>query len=317
HDWIPNKYGGNENLEAIEFLRELNTVTHNQHPGTMVMAEESTSWPQVTRPTWTGGLGFSMKWNMGWMHDILVYMSKDPVYRKHHHDQLTFGMLYAFSENFILPFSHDEVVHGKGSMLNKMPGDEWQRFANLRLLYTFMFTYPGKKLLFMGTEFAQGTEWNFNQVLDWYVLEYPLHQGVKELVKDLNHVYKAHPALYQHDFDHQGFEWIDCHDIDQSIISYLRKTENEKIIVVLNFTPIPRENYRVGVPEDGVYNEIINSDADQYHGSGVSNGPLRSEPVEWMNRPHSLSLRLPPLGCVVLKIEEAVKDIPSADDVTA
>jgi 1,4-alpha-glucan branching enzyme len=246
-DWVPNQYGGNENLEAIDFLRELNTVTHEQHPGTVVIAEESTSWPQVTRPTWTGGLGFSMKWNMGWMHDILSYMQQDPIHRRHHHDQLTFGMLYAFTENFMLPFSHDEVVHGKGSMLNKMPGDEWQKFANLRLLYTFMFTYPGKKLLFMGCDIAQGTEWNFNQSLDWYVLDYSYHKGIQTLVKDLNKLYVKHPALFQHDFDNQGFEWIDCHDVEQSIISFTRKTEQETLIVILNFTPVPRENYRIGV----------------------------------------------------------------------
>jgi 1,4-alpha-glucan branching enzyme len=217
NDWIPNIHGGNENLEAIDFLRELNTVTHDQHPGTVMMAEESTSWPQVTRPTWTGGLGFSMKWNMGWMHDILEYIRQEPIHRKYHHDQLTFGMLYAFTENFCLPFSHDEVVHGKGSLINKMPGDEWQRFANLRLLYTFMYTYPGKKLLFMGCEFGQGSEWNFNKSLDWYVLDYPHHQGVQTLIKDLNYLYKKHPALYQHDFDHYGFEWIDCHDVQHQL----------------------------------------------------------------------------------------------------
>ncbi|MDD5126349.1 1,4-alpha-glucan branching protein GlgB, partial [Methylovulum sp.] len=217
NDWVPNKYGGNENLEAIDFIRELNAVMHEQHPGVVVMAEESTAWPQVTRPTWTGGLGFSMKWNMGWMHDTLAYMSLDPIHRMHHHDQLTFGLLYAFTENFTLPFSHDEVVHGKGSLLNKMPGDEWQRFANLRLLYTLMYTYPGKKLLFMGCEFGQGTEWSFNKVLDWYVLEYEYHQGIQTMVKDLNLLYKSQPALYQHDFDYLGFEWIDCHDVQQSI----------------------------------------------------------------------------------------------------
>lgn len=302
NDWIPNMYGGNENLEAIDFLRDLNTVTHDQHPGTVMMAEESTSWPQVTRPTWTGGLGFSMKWNMGWMHDILSYMRQEPIHRKYHHDQLTFGMLYAFTENFCLPFSHDEVVHGKGSLLNGMPGDEWQRFANLRLLYTFMYTYPGKKLLFMGCEFGQGTEWNFNKALDWYVLEYPHHQGLKALVKDLNHLYKKHPALYQHDFDYQGFDWIDCHDSQQSIISYRRKTEHEDLIIVLNFTPVAREQYRIGVPAAGTYTEIFNSDSGYYSGSNVGNGAALSEPTAWMNLPHSISLTLPPLGAVILKL---------------
>lgn len=300
-DWIPNRYGGRENLEAIDFLRELNAVTHDQHPGTVIMAEESTSWPQVTRPTWAGGLGFSMKWNMGWMHDVLSYMGQESVHRKYHHDQLTFGMLYAFTENFTLPFSHDEVVHGKGSLLNKMPGDEWQRFANLRLLLAFMFTYPGKKLLFMGCEFGQGTEWNFNKALDWYVLEYPHHHGIQTLVKDLNHLYRAHPALHYHDFDHNGFEWIDCHDAQQSIISYRRKSEHEDLCVVLNFTPVPRESYRIGVPKAGVYTEIFNSDSRYYNGSNVGNGAVLSEPVPWMNQENSICLSLPPLGAIILK----------------
>jgi len=301
-DWLPNCYGGNENLEAIDFLRELNSVTHDQHPGTVIMAEESTSWPQVTRPTYTGGLGFSMKWNMGWMHDVLSYMSQEPVHRKYHHDQLTFGMLYAFTENFTLPFSHDEVVHGKGSLLNKMPGDDWQRFANLRLLYTFMFTYPGKKLLFMGCEFGQGTEWSFNKALDWYVLDYPHHQGIQALVKDLNYLYKAHPALHHFDFDHRGFEWIDCHDVQQSIISYRRKSEHEAICIILNFTPVPREFYRIGVPKEGVYTEIFNSDSKYYDGSNIGNGEVLSEPVPWMNQPHSICVSLPPLGAIILKL---------------
>ncbi len=301
-DWIPNRYGGNENLEAIDFLRELNAVTHDQHPGTVIMAEESTSWPQVTRPTWTGGLGFSMKWNMGWMHDVLSYMSQEPIHRKYHHDQLTFGMLYAFTENFALPFSHDEVVHGKGSLLNKMPGDEWQRFANLRLLYTFMITYPGKKLLFMGCEFGQGTEWNCNKALDWYVLDYPHHQGLQALVKDLNHLYKAHQALHYYDFDHHGFEWIDCHDVQQSIISYRRKSDSEDLYIVLNFTPVPREFYRIGVPKPGTYTELFNSDSEYYDGSNVGNGAVLSEPIPWMNQAHSICLSLPPLGGIILKL---------------
>ena len=301
-DWVPNMYGGNENLEAIDFMRHMNTITHEQHPGTVVIAEESTSWPQVTRPTWTGGLGFTMKWNMGWMHDMLSYMQHDPVHRMHHHDNLTFGMLYAFSENFVLPFSHDEVVHGKGSMLNKMPGDEWQRFANLRLLYTFMFTYPGKKLLFMGCEFAQGTEWNFDQGLEWHVLDYPNHNGMKTLVKDLNKVYTSHPALFQHDFEHEGFEWIDCHDVNHSIISYRRKTAEEELIVILNFTPLVRENYRIGVPAEGNYTEIFNSDSSFYDGSNTGNGSVPSEPTPWMNLPHSVNITLPPLAGIVLKL---------------
>ena len=302
NDWIPNMYGGNENLEAIAFFKELNTVTHEQFPGTVMMAEESTDWPQVTRPVWVGGLGFSMKWNMGWMNDILAYMSVDPIHRRYHHDQLTFGMLYAFTENFALPFSHDEVVHGKGSLLSKMPGDEWQRFANLRLLFTFMFTYSGKKLLFMGCEFGQGTQWNFNQPLDWYVLEYPNHKGIQTLIKELNHFYKTQPALFKQDFVYQGFEWIDCHDVEQSVISYRRKGDNEELIVVLNFTPLVRENYRIGVPEAGTYREVFNSDSALYDGSNVVNGEVVSEPIPWMNQAQSINLTLPPLAGIILKI---------------
>ena len=302
NDWVPNMYGGNENLEAIDFLRQMNEVTHEQHPGTVIMAEESTSWPQVTRPTWTGGLGFSMKWNMGWMHDILCYMQEQPIHRSYHHDQLTFGLLYAFSENFVLPFSHDEVVHGKGSMLNKMPGDEWQRFANLRLLYTLMFTYPGKKLLFMGCEFGQGTEWSVNRILDWYVLDYPHHRGLQTLVKDLNQLYTAQPALHHYDFDHQGFEWVDCHDVQQSIISYRRKYGDEDVLVVLNFTPVPREKYRIGVPKAGVYHEIFNSDSQYYNGSNVGNHQAVSEAVPWMSQDQSIVITLPPLAGIILKM---------------
>jgi len=301
-DWIPNQHGGNENIEAIDFMRELNTVTHQEFPGSMIMAEESTAWPQVTRPTNLGGLGFSMKWNMGWMHDTLNYIQHDPVHRHYHHNQLTFGLLYLFSENFVLPFSHDEVVHGKGSMINKMPGDEWQRFANLRLLYTYMFTYPGKKLLFMGCEFGQGDEWNHDQSLDWYVLDYPLHQGVQKLVSDLNELYKSQSELHQYDFDHDGFEWIDCNDTDQSVLSYLRKDSDSEIIVVLNFTPVIRENYRIGVPSDGQYEIILNSDSEYYAGSNAgSHSSIQTEAISWMNRPCSLNISLPPLAALVLK----------------
>lgn len=301
-EWIANQYGGNENLEAIDFFRELNSVTHQQHPGTVMMAEESTAWPGVTRPTWVGGLGFSMKWNMGWMNDILEYMKEDPVHRRYHHDKLTFGMLYAFTENFTLPFSHDEVVHGKGAMVSKMPGDEWQRFANLRLLYTMMFTYPGKKLLFMGCEFGQGTQWDFSRQLDWYVLDYPHHKGVQTLLGDLNALYKAQPALYKHDFDHHGFDWIDCHDAEQSVISYRRKDGADELVVVLNFTPVVREQYRIGVPAAGEYREIFNSDSGVYDGSNVLNSLVISDPIPWMNLPQSVGLRLPPLGGIVLKL---------------
>ncbi len=302
HDWIPNIHGGNENLEAIQFLRELNTVSHSRFPGTYIIAEESTAWPQVTRPVDLGGLGFSMKWNMGWMHDTLQYMSRDPVYRRYYQDQLTFGLLYLHTENFVLPFSHDEVVHGKSSMLNKMPGDEWQRFANLRLLYTYMFTYPGKKLLFMGSEFAQGDEWHHDKALDWYVLDYPLHQGVQRLVCNLNQHYLNEKSLHQYDFEPMGFEWIDCHDTAQSVLSFMRKSADDYTIIVLNLTPVPRENYRIGVPEPGNYKEIINSDSEYYGGSNTGNaGMLKAENIPWMNREHSLQMTLPPLAAIILK----------------
>ncbi len=303
HDWLPNIHGGNENLEAIQFLREFNVVTHREHPGTIIMAEESTAWPQVTRPTELGGLGFSMKWNMGWMHDTLEYLSHEPVHRSYSHNQLSFGLLYLFSENFVLPFSHDEVVHGKSSLLHRMPGDEWQRFANLRLLYTYMFTYPGKKLLFMGCEFGQGSEWNFNEQLEWYALDYPHHQGVQKVVSDLNQLYRQQTALHRYDFDPQGFEWIDCNDAQQSVVSYLRKCDDRFVIVVLNFTPVPREGYRVGVPQGGVYREIFNSDSTHYHGSNMGNyGSIASDDIAWMNRPCSISLTLPPLAGIVLEL---------------
>jgi 1,4-alpha-glucan branching enzyme len=303
-DWTPNIYGGNENLEAIDFLRELNNVTQRECPGSLVIAEESTAWPQVTRPSWVGGLGYAMKWNMGWMHDTLVYMSKDPIHRHYHHDQLTFGLLYSFTENFVLPFSHDEVVHGKGSMLNKMPGDKWQRFANLRLLYTYMFTYPGKKLLFMGNELAQPGEWNFDQALDWQVLKDPLHHGLHSLIAELNHLYRELPALHYFDFESEGFDWIDCHDAAQSILSYQRNSPEGFVVVVLNFTPVPRETYRLGVPKAGVYRERLNSDSSFFGGSNVGNaGAVVAEPKPWMGHPWSLSLTLPPLAGLILIAE--------------
>ncbi|EGW55541.1 glycogen branching protein [Candidatus Endoriftia persephone str. Guaymas] len=304
-DWIPNKHGGRENLEAVDFLHELNSVTHELHPGSLMIAEESTAWPQVSRPTWLGGLGFSMKWNMGWMHDSLSYMSKDPVYRHYHHDLLTFGLLYSFTENFMLPFSHDEVVHGKGSMINKMPGDEWRRFASLRQLYTYMFTYPGKKLLFMGNEFGQINEWNEASSLDWVLTDTHFHGGLRQLVGDLNRLYREQPALHQLDFESSGFEWIDCHDSSQSVLSYLRKgTDGSQLVVILNFTPVPRENYRIGLPQAGSYREILNSDSKFYAGSNLGNdGQIQAEQLPWMNQPHSTVLRLPPLGAIVLKPE--------------
>ena len=301
-DWAPNQYGGNENLEAVAFLRELNRIVHEQHPGALTMAEESTSWPMVSRPTWLGGLGFSMKWNMGWMNDTLQYFHKDPVHRRYHHGLLTFGLVYAFSENFILPLSHDEVVHMKRPMLYKMPGDEWQRFANLRLLYTYMFTHPGKKLLFMGNEFGQGREWDEAAALDWHLLEYPFHRGVQQLVADLNRLYREHAALHRFDFEVQGFEWIDCNDSERSLISYLRRDGHEQFLVALNFTPLPRENYRLGVPGPGEYEVLFNSDSQYYGGSNMGNaGTLAADPIPWMGRDYSVRLTLPPLAGLVLR----------------
>ncbi|MCB1734345.1 MAG: 1,4-alpha-glucan branching protein GlgB [Gammaproteobacteria bacterium] len=300
-DWVPNQYGGRENLEAIDFLREMNRVVHGEHPGAVVIAEESTAWPQVTRPDYLGGLGFSMKWNMGWMHDTLTYTSHDPVHRAYHHDRLTFGMMYAFTENFVLPFSHDEVVHLKGSMLGKMPGDAWQQFANLRLLYAYQWTYPGKKLLFMGSEFAQGKEWDFDGQLDWWQLDVGLHRGVFGLIRDLNRLYRDLPALHAHEFDGAGFEWIDCHDAGQSIVSYQRKDGDQRVVVVLNFTPVPRHDYRIGLPFGGEWKEILNTDADAYGGGNVgNNGAVRAESRAWMNQPFSAPLVVPPLAAVVL-----------------
>lgn len=304
-EWIPNIYGGNENLEAMSFLTQLNVLCHGQCPGAIVVAEESTAWPQVTRPTWVGGLGFTMKWNMGWMHDTLEFISKDPIFRQFHHNQLTFGMMYAFTENFQLPFSHDEVVHGKGSMIGKMPGDDWQKFANLRLLYTYLYTYPGAKLLFMGCEFGQWNEWAHGRSLDWHLLgEGNLHSGVQTLVRDLNKLYKTLPSLYERSFRHDGFEWVDCHDYQQSVISYLRKSSTGFTLVILNFTPTPRENYRIGVPTAGVYHEILNSDSSFYAGSNVGNATeIHSEPISWMNQEQSIQLTLPPLGAILLKCD--------------
>jgi 1,4-alpha-glucan branching enzyme len=305
-EWVPNRYGGRENLEAIEFLRELNVAVHEECPGILMIAEESTSWPQVSRPTYLGGLGFDLKWNMGWMNDTLEYMSHEPIHRKYHHDMLTFSMLYTFTENFLLPFSHDEVVHGKQSMLHKMPGDEWQKHANLRALYTYQFTHPGKKLMFMGTEFGQGSEWNSATVLDWYVLDYPLHQGMQLLTRDLLHLYRSTPALYRYEFDWQGFEWINCHDAEQSILSFMRKGDDREIVlVIVNLTPVPRKNYRIGVPLAGYYREIFNSDSEYYGGSNMGNGPmaLLAENLPWMDRPCSLSLVLPPLATLVFSYE--------------
>lgn len=303
-EWIPNCFGGNEHLEAKAFLQELNVHCHGRNPGVVVIAEESTSWPQVSRPTSFGGLGFSMKWNMGWMHDILNYMKLDPIHRQFHHNQLTFGLMYAFSENFLLPLSHDEVVHGKGSLINKMSGDDWQQFANLRLLYSFMYTYPGAKLLFMGGEFAQRKEWANGHGLDWWLLDHASHRGISTAIGDLNRLYKYESALHQKNFYQDGFEWIDCNDASQSVLSYLRRSDDGFVIVVLNFTPVPRRNYRLGVPMAGQYRVLFNSDSHFYGGSNMAVAEcIWTEHQEWMGRDYSFTFDLPPLGALVLSLE--------------
>ena len=304
-EWIPNEYGGRENLGAIAFLKRLNEVIHGRHPGVLTIAEESTAWPAVSRPTYLGGLGFSLKWNMGWMNDTLSYFQLDSVYRKYHHNRMTFSMLYAFTENFVLPLSHDEVVHGKASLLHKMSGDIWQQFANLRLLFGYLYGHPGKKLLFMGGEFGQRAEWNHETTLEWLLLEFESHRGIQKLVADLNRFYAAQPALHEVDFDWHGFEWIDCNDADSSVLSFLRRAKNpgDFVVVVANFTPVVRENYRVGVPEPGFYAELFNTDAEVYGGGNVGNlGGVAAEPVPWLGRSYSLNLRLPPLGALFLKL---------------
>jgi 1,4-alpha-glucan branching enzyme len=303
-EWIPNRYGGRENLEAIDFLRRFNELVYGQHPGVLTIAEESTAWPQVSRPTYAGGLGFGYKWNMGWMHDTLLYFTKDPIHRSHHHNDLTFSMLYAFHENFILSLSHDEVVHGKRSLLDKMPGDLWQKFANLRLLFTYLHAHPGKKLHFMGGEFGQWREWNHDESLDWHLLQYEPHRGVQRLVGDLNRLHRTEHALHQLDFEPAGFEWIDCHDYTSSVLSFIRRAADpaDYLVCVFNFTPVPREDYRLGVPEHGDYLEILNSDSSIYGGGDVGNaGRVGSEPVPCHGRPASVRLTLPPLAGVILK----------------
>ena len=303
-EWIPNKYGGRENLEAIEFIKRLSRASYEFYPDIQLIAEESTAWPMVTRPTYVGGLGFGLKWNMGWMHDTLDYFSKDPVFRRHHQNQLTFSIWYAFFENFLLPLSHDEVVHGKGSLLRRMPGDEWQRFANLRLLFGYMYAHPGKKLLFMGGEFGQSNEWYHETSLDWHLLEYPVHKGVQRWVRDLNRLYLSEPALHGKDCEAEGFEWIDFQDADDSVVSFLRKggTPEETVVAVFNFTPVPRQGYRVGVPHGGLWTEILNSDGEPYGGTGVGNSGLAvAEEGSCQGRPCSLLLSLPPLGALFFK----------------
>jgi 1,4-alpha-glucan branching enzyme len=304
--WIPNRYGGKENIEALHCLREINQQVYAAFPEAMMIAEESTAWPMVSRPVYLGGVGFGFKWNMGWMHDILDYMSKDPVYRSYQHHKITFGLLYAFTENFVLPFSHDEVVYGKRSMLGKMPGDEWQKFANLRLLYGFMFGHPGKKLLFMGGEFGQWSEWNHDTSLDWHLLEHPFHAGLARWVRDLNTLYRGQASLYEVDFDPTGFEWVDCNDFERSVVSFIRKAKDpgNVVLFVCNFTPVPRQNYRVGVPLEGEWKEVLNSDAPLYGGSGQGNmGGIATAPLPIHGRPYSLNMTLPPLGVVVFRPE--------------
>jgi len=303
-EWVPNRYGGRENIDAIEFLRQLNTLTHAEHPGSITIAEESTAWPSVSKPTYTGGLGFTYKWNMGWMNDTLEYIRKNPVYRRYEHWKLTFSLIYAFTENFILPFSHDEVVHGKGSMFEKIPGDDWQRAASLRALYGFMYAHPGKKLMFMGAEFAQGREWNYDHSLDWHLAEYPMHAGMKRFVQDLNRTYTEERALHEIDFDYTGFQWIDCNDNENSVISFIRRARDQRdiLIALLNFTPVPRDGYRIGVPDAGAYTELLNSDAEAYGGGNQGNGGVVfTEPIASHGYAQSLYLTLPPLGFLLLK----------------
>jgi 1,4-alpha-glucan branching enzyme len=305
-EWIPNPYGGRENLEAISFLKEFNEQVHLQYPGALTIAEESTAWGGVSRPTSVGGLGFSLKWNMGWMNDTLRYMREDPIHRRYHHNELTFSMIYAFTENFSLPLSHDEVVHGKGSLLDQMPGDLWQKFANLRLLYGYMWTHPGKKLLYMGSDFGQWNEWNHDESLQWHLLQWESHQGIQNLIRDLNRIYRSEPALYQRDFSGDGFEWIDCQSSDESVLAFLRKGKdpNDQVLVCCNFTPVVRETHRVGVPQEMWLREIFNSDSEHYGGSNVGNFPgVAAEPIEWHGRPWSIQMRLPPLSVVVFKPE--------------
>ncbi|MBO7680156.1 MAG: 1,4-alpha-glucan branching enzyme, partial [Thermoguttaceae bacterium] len=302
-EWIPNKYGGRENLEAIDFLRVMNEQTHTRHKGILTIAEESTSWGGVTRPGYTGGLGFSMKWNMGWMHDTLQYFRRNPVHRKYHHNQLTFSLLYAFSENFVLPISHDEVVHGKGSIINDMPGDLWQKFANARLLYGYMWTHPGKKLLFMGCDFGQWSEWDFNKSLDWHLLQFgDTHGGLQKCLADLNNLYKNQKALYEYDFDQRGFEWVDCNNWGESVLAYIRRAKDpgDWLLVTINATPVARR-CRFGLPEGGDIKEIFCSDAPCYGGSGLGNGTISGEAIPWQGRPFSAEILLAPLAVSIFK----------------
>ncbi|MGA1826108.1 MAG: 1,4-alpha-glucan branching protein GlgB [bacterium] len=305
-EWIPNEYGGKENIEAINFLRQFNEAVYANFPDVQTIAEESTAWPMVSKPIYVGGLGFGMKWNMGWMHDTLDYFSKAPLYRKYHHNQLTFSIWYAFAENFVLSLSHDEIVYGKGSLLSKMPGDQWQKFANLRLLLAYMYTHPGKKLIFMGSEFGQWNEWNHETGLEWDILHYSPHEGIQHWMKDLNHLYRSEPCLYELDFNQQGFQWINADDSERSVISFMRKaaTTEDILLTVCNLTPIPHHNYRIGVPISGCWREILNSDSREYGGSGYGNtGNVEASPIPSCGFYNSLSLILPPLGAIIFKRE--------------
>jgi 1,4-alpha-glucan branching enzyme len=302
-EWVPNEHGGREDLDAIQFLKELNEVTHSRVPGVISAAEESTAWPGVSRPTYLGGLGFGFKWNMGWMHDTLGYFQQDPVYRRYHHHELTFSLMYAFSENFILPLSHDEVVHGKGSLLAKMPGDRWQQLANLRALYAYMWAHPGKKLLFMGQEFGQDREWSHERSLDWHLLEDAGHGGLQALVRDLNHVYRDQPALWERDDDHEAFGWLEANDADANVLAFVRwgDGDSKPVVVIANLSPVPRENYRVGLPRSGAWTEVLNSDAGVYGGANVGNmGGVEADPQPWHNQQFSAGVTIPPLGVVWL-----------------
>jgi 1,4-alpha-glucan branching enzyme len=312
-EWIPNRFGGHENLEAIDFLRELNAVVYREHPSTITVAEESTAWPMVSRPTYLGGLGFGFKWNMGWMHDMLEYMSHDPIHRSYHHDRLTFSLVYAFAENFVLPLSHDEMVHGKRSMLDKMPGDDWQKFANLRLVYGYQFAHPGKKLQFMGSEFGQRREWNHDASLDWHLAEQPLHAGLQQWVRDLNQLYRDSPPLYQRDADQGGFEWIDCNDHQRGVVSFIRRGRkpDDVLLFVFNFTPVPRHGERVGAPVGGFWREVLNSDALVYGGSGVGNaGGVQAVSEPHHGRPYRLEVTAPPLAVVIFHAAETATRRP-------
>lgn len=302
-EWEPNMYGNNENLEAMSFLREFNEAVYGGFPGVQTIAEESTAFTGVSRPVKYGGLGFGMKWMMGWMHDTLEYFKKEPIYRKHHQNDLTFSMTYAFTENFMLPFSHDEVVYGKQSLVYRMPGDEWQRFANLRLLFGYMFTHPGTNLIFMGGEFGQTSEWNFQQSLEWHLTQYDFHSGIQELIKDLNKTYKTYPALYEKQFSPEGFEWIDYGDHENSVLTYIRKGHDKKndILIACNFTPVPRENYRIGVPKSGPIKEIFNSDAKKYGGSGIQNVAIKLSTKAWHGRKKSMVVNIPPLSILIFQ----------------